>query len=91
MLAFINHRDPRPVYNLSVEGSPEYFAAGVLMHNCDATRYLVRGLSQAGTVTNALQYMLGSNPKCSACERRFAWPLGQPSARCPHCGAENTR
>ncbi len=23
-----------PVYNLTVEGSPEYFANGVLVHNC---------------------------------------------------------
>lgn len=30
-----------PVYNLTVDGSPEYFANGVLVHNCDAMRYLV--------------------------------------------------
>jgi phage terminase large subunit len=28
------------VYNLTVDGEPEYFANGVLVHNCDATRYL---------------------------------------------------
>lgn len=28
--------DPTPVYNLSVAGLPEYFAGGVLVHNCDA-------------------------------------------------------
>lgn len=29
-----------PVFNLTVEGEPEYYAAGVLVHNCmDATRY----------------------------------------------------
>jgi PBSX family phage terminase large subunit len=28
-----------PVYNLSVSDCPEYFAAGVLVHNCDAARY----------------------------------------------------
>jgi hypothetical protein len=27
------------VYNLSVSGIPEYFANGVLVHNCDALRY----------------------------------------------------
>lgn len=26
------------VYNLSVEGVPEYFANGILVHNCDSTR-----------------------------------------------------
>ena len=25
-----------PVFNLSVDGHPEYFADGVLVHNCDA-------------------------------------------------------
>jgi hypothetical protein len=25
-----------PVYNLKVEGVPEFFANGVLVHNCDA-------------------------------------------------------
>jgi hypothetical protein len=29
----------RPVYNLTVEGQPEYFANGILVHNCDAVRY----------------------------------------------------
>lgn len=29
------------VYNLTVEGEPEFFANGVLVHNCDALRYLL--------------------------------------------------
>jgi hypothetical protein len=36
-------REPRkqPVYNLSVDANPgEYFANGILTHNCDAVRYL---------------------------------------------------
>ena len=28
------------VYNLTIEDVPEYFANGVLVHNCDAMRYL---------------------------------------------------
>lgn len=28
------------VYNISVEDTPEFFAEGVLVHNCDALRYL---------------------------------------------------
>ncbi|MGH9208641.1 MAG: hypothetical protein ACRD1G_19170, partial [Acidimicrobiales bacterium] len=28
-----------PVYNLRVGGTPEYFANGVLVHNCDALNY----------------------------------------------------
>lgn len=31
--------DPEPVYNLTIEGAGEFFAAGVLVHNCDAARY----------------------------------------------------
>lgn len=30
-----------PVFNLTVEGAPEYYANGVLVHNCDTTRYMV--------------------------------------------------
>lgn len=30
-----------PVYNLEVEGQHEYFANGVLSHNCDALRYCI--------------------------------------------------
>lgn len=29
-----------PVYNLEVEGEPEFFANGILAHNCDALRYV---------------------------------------------------
>lgn len=28
-----------PVFNLVVEGAPEFFANGVLVHNCDALAY----------------------------------------------------
>ncbi len=37
-----------PVYNLEVEGSHNYFANGILVHNCDCSRYLVDYLSQIG-------------------------------------------
>jgi hypothetical protein len=30
------------VYNLTVADTPEYFANGVLVHNCDAIRYLMK-------------------------------------------------
>ena len=32
---------PQPVYNLTVEGAPEYLANGILVHNCDCVRYVV--------------------------------------------------
>lgn len=31
---------PQTVYNLSVNAVPEYFANGVLVHNCDTSRYI---------------------------------------------------
>lgn len=40
----------RPVYNLTVAGTPEYFANGILVHNClDASRYaLTYGMRKVG-------------------------------------------
>jgi hypothetical protein len=35
-----------PVYNLTVEGCPEYYANGILAHNCDAMRYAVGWIDQ---------------------------------------------
>jgi hypothetical protein len=32
------------VYNISVEGTHEYYANGVLSHNCDSLRYLINEL-----------------------------------------------
>jgi len=29
----------KPVYNLTIEDSHNYFANGILVHNCDETRY----------------------------------------------------
>lgn len=31
------------MFNLSVKGTPEYFAEGILVHNCDASRYGIVG------------------------------------------------
>jgi hypothetical protein len=38
----IRHDSPAPVFNLTVAGEPEFFANGVLVHNCDQMRYAVR-------------------------------------------------
>ena len=37
-------RDNVPVYNLTVEHDNEYYANGVLVHNCDSLQYLTMGL-----------------------------------------------
>lgn len=37
-----------PVYNLTVEGAHNYFANGILVHNCDALRYLVMHFDAPG-------------------------------------------
>lgn len=40
--------DRAAVYNLTVEGDHEYFAAGVLVHNCDALRYTIAFIDGMG-------------------------------------------
>ena len=40
-----------PVYNLSVEDTPEFFANGVLVHNCDCARYALFSFTTIGTST----------------------------------------
>lgn len=39
----------RDVYNLTVEGAHEFYANGVLVHNCDALRYLLVNLGGGAT------------------------------------------
>jgi hypothetical protein len=39
VVAVTEPKGKRRVYNLTVDGSPEYYANGVLVHNCDAARY----------------------------------------------------
>lgn len=41
VLAVEREDQRQPVYNLSVVGAPEYFANGVLVHNCDPARYVM--------------------------------------------------
>jgi hypothetical protein len=44
-----------PVYNLTVEGENEYFANGVLVHNCDALVWALTELmvqAEAPTATS---------------------------------------
>lgn len=43
-----------PVYNLTVAGTPEYFANGVLVHNCDALRYALHTALGGKTRTRRL-------------------------------------
>jgi hypothetical protein len=49
----IGESKKQPVYNLQVAGAREYYANGVLVHNCDAARYMIMHLDggAAGVVT----------------------------------------
>lgn len=49
---------PQPVYNLTIEGEPEYFANGILVHNCDAMRYAARWIDTylAGATVDYSKY-----------------------------------
>lgn len=54
-----------PVYNITVEDAHEYFAEGILVHNCDSLRYALIG---------ARHYAL---PITRGQERRYDAPQGQ--------------
>lgn len=41
---FLADSEPHDVYNLTVDGSHEFYANGILVHNCDAGRYLLINL-----------------------------------------------
>lgn len=60
---------PRPVYNLSVDRQPEYYANGILVHNCLASCY--SGLAahhaaprwgQAALTTGSYGFAAGEQP-----------------------------
>lgn len=42
--SFAASEKPADVYNLTVDGDHEFYANGVLVHNCDALRYLLINL-----------------------------------------------
>lgn len=42
--SFVADEKPADVYNLTVDAAHEFFAGGVLVHNCDALRYLAINL-----------------------------------------------
>jgi hypothetical protein len=42
-----------PVYNLTVSEASEYFANGVLVHNCDPMRYIVYKLDNSRAVSDS--------------------------------------
>ena len=46
---------PRAVYNMTVEGMPEYFANGILVHNCDAASGALNKLAQANGAFSAIE------------------------------------
>ncbi|MBP8183356.1 MAG: hypothetical protein KAX88_04575 [Rhodoferax sp.] len=49
MLEVSDGQESAPVYNLTVEGG-EYYANGILVHNCDALRYVLHHLATLGAV-----------------------------------------
>ncbi|MFK0182070.1 hypothetical protein ACIQVR_39670 [Streptomyces xanthochromogenes] len=44
MRSFAAEEKRADVYNLTVDAVPEFFADGVLVHNCDSLRYLLSNL-----------------------------------------------
>ena len=41
-------QEKQPVYNLTIEDAHEFFANGILVHNCDALVYLILGTVAEG-------------------------------------------
>jgi hypothetical protein len=41
-------QSPAPVYNLTVEGNPVFYANGVLVHNCDAATLCLARIRRGG-------------------------------------------
>lgn len=39
--AFRGEPNPSAVYNLQIDGAHEFYANGVLVHNCDSLRYML--------------------------------------------------
>ena len=50
VLAVCDGQRSAPVYNLTVEGG-EYYANGILVHNCDGLRYAIHYVATGGAVT----------------------------------------
>jgi hypothetical protein len=45
----VGKADRQNVYNLTIDGTPEYFANGILVHNCmDAIRYAIHYITKRG-------------------------------------------
>lgn len=64
------------VYNLQVENCPEYFANGVLVHNCDALRYLVMSRPQPeGSLQPMSPHERLKKNHLALDNTRIPWPL----------------
>ena len=50
------------VYNLKVDGCPEYFAAGALVHNCDAASAAFHALAASVSVYESRGLTVVSGP-----------------------------
>jgi hypothetical protein len=68
------------VWNLSVAETPEYFANGILVHNCMQAFFTL-----AGSFHDVYGTEMCPDEKCG---RGFARNLnGRPRTRCPYCNA----
>ena len=56
VISVIDNGDIQPVYNLAIDVVGKYYANGILVHNCDALRYIVAWLTTP-TETTQVVYM----------------------------------
>lgn len=53
LISLVKHEKPKAVYNLSVENKPEYYANGILVHNCYYRLALSKILGSGGSASFA--------------------------------------
>jgi hypothetical protein len=86
----VTEETPGPVYNLTVEGQPEFFANGILVHNCDAARYGLKSRLRPGHAPleqRVLEHVTATDPTSRAIqiqrvlaeEERRSKPVPRPS------------
>lgn len=57
----VGYAGQAPVFNINVDGTHEYYANGVLMHNCDALRYIIQTIFSGSVNIASISLLTGSS------------------------------
>lgn len=72
------YKGSAPVFNLTIEDTHEYFANGVLVHNCDAARYCVAHVDELNKRTMPM-FQMGSITKSGSGGNTAGYGMTRPS------------